>query len=151
VLLELRPVTASDREALVLIRIEAMQESLERIGRFDPARARERFESGFVPEHTRHIVLDGERVGFVAVKPQPDHLLLDHLYIRPTFQGRGVGRETLRRVFSEADAKGLPVKVGALRGSDSNRFYTANGFLPVSEGEWDLHYQRPVGNPEARI
>lgn len=30
-----------------------MRESLERIGRFDPPRARERFLSGFVPELTR--------------------------------------------------------------------------------------------------
>jgi hypothetical protein len=48
-LLERTPAAASDRESLVLIRIEAMRESLERIGRFDPARARERLESGFVP------------------------------------------------------------------------------------------------------
>jgi hypothetical protein len=34
---------AEDFEALVALRIDAMRESLERIGRFDPARARERF------------------------------------------------------------------------------------------------------------
>ena len=36
----------SDFESLVALRIEAMRESLERIGRFDPVRARERFLSG---------------------------------------------------------------------------------------------------------
>ena len=60
---------ADDADALVSLRIEAMRESLERAGRFDAARARQRFLSGFSPEHTRHIVLGDERVGFVVVKP----------------------------------------------------------------------------------
>ncbi len=38
-----------DFEALAALRIEAMRESLERIGRFDPARARERFNPASQP------------------------------------------------------------------------------------------------------
>ena len=37
-----------DAEALVAIRIAAMRESLERLGRFDPQRARDRFLAGFI-------------------------------------------------------------------------------------------------------
>ena len=37
----------SDAEVLVDIRIAAMRKSLERIGRFDPQRARERFLASF--------------------------------------------------------------------------------------------------------
>jgi hypothetical protein len=66
----LAPATAGDAEALVALRIAAMRASLERIGRFDPGRARERFLAGFSPAHTRHIVVAGERVGFVVVKPR---------------------------------------------------------------------------------
>lgn len=78
-----------------------MKESLERIGRFDPVRARERFVVGFEPSATRHIVVTGQRVGFVVVKARPADLLLDHLYLRPMTQGRGIGSavllETTRR------------------------------------------------------
>lgn len=66
------PATPADLDALVALRIEAMRESLERIGRFDPVRARERFAGSFDPASTRHIVLDGQRVGFVVVKQQAD-------------------------------------------------------------------------------
>ena len=45
--LRFEPAAASDLEQLVQLRIEAMRESLERIGRFDPARARERFSGPF--------------------------------------------------------------------------------------------------------
>ena len=147
--LRFEPAIVSDLEYLVLLRIEAMRESLERIGRFDPGRARERFASGFAPERTRHIVWEGRRVGFLAIKQLPDQLLLDHLYIRPLEQGRGIGGEVLKSVFREADAMGIPVKAGALRGSDANRFYSRYGFAVESESEWDIHYSRPNGKPEA--
>ena len=88
----LTPVSADDAEALVALRIAAMRESLERIGRFDPQRARERFLSGFDPARTRHVVVDGHRVGFVVTTPQTEWLSLDHLYIDPAHQGRGLGR-----------------------------------------------------------
>ncbi len=144
----LTPARRDDLEHLVALRIEAMRESLERIGRFDPVRARERFASGFTPEHTRHIELQGERVGFVAVKTTADALVLDHLYLRPAYQGRGLGAEILQRVFAQADAAGQPVRVGALRGSNANRFYQRHGFGLVEESEWDLYYVRnPLATP----
>lgn len=134
------PVQQNDAEALVALRIEAMRESLERIGRFDPVRARERFLAGFSPEHTRHIETGGQKVGFVVVKPQADCVLLDHLYIHPGSQGKGIGGMVLSQVMEEASAKGLPVRVGALRDSDSNRFYTRHGFQLVAQSEFDNHY-----------
>lgn len=138
----LQPVRAEESEALIRLRIEAMRESLERVGRFDEARARHRFLSTFVPEHTSHIVLDDERVGLLVVERTPEGLSLEHLYVRPQHQGRGIGAAVLALVFARADREALPVRVGALRGSDSNRFYLRHGFVPVGEGEWDTYYVR---------
>jgi GNAT superfamily N-acetyltransferase len=140
----------SDAEALVALRILAMRESLERVGRFDPQRARQRFLSTFAPKHTRHIIVAGERAGFVVVRPDGEGLLLDHLYIDPRFQNRGIGAAVLQRVFAEADAARLPLRVGALRGSDSNRFYARHGFALVKEDGWDNYYVRPAQKPDER-
>ncbi len=140
--LAFEPAAAGDAEALVAIRIAAMRESLERLGRFDPARARARLLEGFEPAHTRHIVVDGERVGFVVVKPDGDGLLLDHLYVLPVAQGRGIGAAVLADVLARADARGARVRVGALRESGANRFYRRHGFVQASASEWDVHYER---------
>ena len=129
-----------DAEQLVALRIAAMRDSLARIGRFDPQRARERFLSGYSPAHTRHIEVAGRRIGFVAVKPQADALLLDHLYIRPGSQGQGIGAIVLARIIDEARALCLPLKVGALRDSDANRFYQRHGFKLVTQEEFDNYY-----------
>ena len=136
------PAIDTDAEALVQLRIDAMRESLESIGRFDPARARERFLSTFEPKYTRHIDAGGERVGFVVVKTIEDALQLDHLYIHPQHQGRGIGRAVLKQIFAEADASAQAIRVGALRGSASNRFYRQHGFEQMSESEWDIFYSR---------
>jgi predicted acetyltransferase/GNAT superfamily N-acetyltransferase len=143
ILAVLSPAQAGDGAALVALRIEAMRESLQRADRFDAARARERFLSGFSPDHTRHIEFDGEKVGFVVVKPHGQGLLLDHLYIHPKHQRQGIGAAVLAQVFAEADAAGAALRVGALRGSDSNRFYARHGFALVEEAEFDNYYVRP--------
>ena len=46
------PVSELDLDELVSLRIVAMRESLERVGRFDPARARQRLADSFYPSDT---------------------------------------------------------------------------------------------------
>ena len=136
--------TEDDFEALLSVRMAAMRESLQRLHRFSPQRARERLSRAFEPAHTRHILLAGERVGFVVLLPQADHLVLDHLYVVPQAQGLGVGSWVMGRVLVEADRLGLPVRVTALRLSDANSFYKRLGFELQHESAWDLHYVRPA-------
>lgn len=136
------PTTSSDLDELVDIRIAAMRESLERVGRFDPDRARERFQSGFSAADTRFILHDACRVGFLVVKTKEDHLRLDHLYILPQHQGKGIGSAILETIFREADFASLPLHVGALKGSDSNRFYQRHGFVHAAEEQCDIYYIR---------
>jgi GNAT superfamily N-acetyltransferase len=127
------PVVATDFEELADFRVAAMRD-------------RERLRSTFSPEHTRFIVFEGARVGFYAARPSPEGLRLDHLYVHPTFQSRGIGGAVLKSILADADSLGVPVLVGALKESASNRFYQRHGFASDSEGEWDNYYVRPVSN-----
>lgn len=141
------PASPGDLDALVELRLEAMRESLERIGRFDPVRVRERFASSFDAAFTRHILVGGRRVGCVVVKPHPDGLLLDHLYLRVAEQGRGIGGHVLGDVIADAEARRLPLHVGALRESAANVFYARHGFRKVADAEWDVYYRRDPTTP----
>jgi GNAT superfamily N-acetyltransferase len=137
----LEPVNRNDLEALIAIRIDAMRESLERLGRFDVNRARERFTAGFDPSVTRHIVFQNERVGFVVLKPDHDVLLLDHLYVKPGAQGKGVGSLVLAQLFAQAKVSRKTIRVGALRQSRANNFYQRHGFKQIDTGEFDIYYE----------
>lgn len=130
-----------EKEALAQLRISAMRESLEAIGRFDPVRARGRFIDSFDRGSTRKIVIDGRIVGFYALKDIGDHLYLDHLYIHPDSQGHGLGASVLASILSLAQRRKLPLRLGALRGSRSNRFYLSHGFVQTGESEWDIYYE----------
>lgn len=146
----LHSVSAADFEPLLALRLRAMRDSLTRLGRYDEQRARERLAAGFAPEHTQHIVVEGQRVGFLVLKRLSHALRLDHLYIDPPAQRRGIGSAVLRWVCAQADAELLPVELVALKGSDANRFYLRHGFVEVGEGDWDIDYLREPTTPSAR-
>lgn len=140
------PVRAEDGPALAELRVLAMRPSLEAVGRFDPVRARARLLDDFDPECTRAVSVDGRRVGFAVLRPQPDHWRLDHLYIHPDMQGCGIGTKVLLAVMAQAQQAGRDLCLSALRGSRANAFYRGHGFCLVGESEWDLHY-RWAGQP----
>ena len=139
--LQTQPVVEADFEALLALRVRAMQPSLEALGRFDVARARERFAGGFVPAFMQHLVLGGQRVGCVTLRPTAQALHLDHLYIEPTAQGRGLGTLALAWAKRQGQACGLPVQLAALAGSAANRFYQRHGFVETGRGEFDVDYR----------
>lgn len=149
--LSLQPVDSSDFEAMLALRIDAMRPSLERVGRFDAARSRERLSAGFVVPYMHHIVLDGDqRIGFVTLKPEDsDALRLDHLYLRTGFQGLGIGEWVLEWAKSQARAQRLDIKLTALVKSDANRFYLRHGFVLEGEEGVDLHYRWRVASEAA--
>lgn len=143
--IEFRPASAEDFERLLALRILAMREHLERIGRFDPERARARFLAGFEPAHLRLIHAGGGFAGCVSLKPEAGGLAIEHFYLLPERQGSGLGGSVLRLLLAEADAAGLPVRLGVLKRSPAARFYERHGFRRTHEAEWDVYYERPVG------
>lgn len=123
------------------IRVEAMRPSLEAVGRFDRQRARDRFITSFCAEDTKIVYQSEEVAGFFVVRNGTDHLYLDHLYIAPAFQGRGIGRRVIDDLKAEALSLALPIRLLALNGSPANKFYQSCGFKFVSADTLDTQYE----------
>ena len=135
-------VSEADFEDLLALRIAAMRESLERLGRFDPERARA------AASHLPPGIHLGNRAGRKTrrlLRPAPGwrRPAPGPPVPAPIGPGPGPGRPHAQRLLAQADAQGLPLRVGALRDSDSNRFYQRHGFVQVDESEWDIEYLRP--------
>lgn len=141
----LRPARADEGAQLADLRVRAMRESLQAVGRFDPARARARFLDSFEPADTQVVECAGQDVGLLVLRRQGPEWLLDHLYIDPEHQGRGLGTQVLQNVLALADQHQRPLRVGALKGSRSNAFYQSHGFSLVETSDWDLLYLRQPG------
>ncbi len=130
-----------DLEALAEIRVASMRESLEAIGRFDPERARQRLIDSFACEHARWIELDEVKIGFYQLRPVDGGYRLDHLYLLPAHQGRGIGGRVLQAIFAQSGI--APITLGALKDSPANDFYRSHGFRATATSEWDTEYRRP--------
>lgn len=131
-----------DFNRLASLRLEAMRESLDAVGRFDPERSIKRFKSSFASENTTSVLVDHALVGFFSVSEKSDHLYLDHLYIDPKWQSQGVGTRILNHLIAYSDDKHLPIRVGVLKESRANAFYIKHGFQATKTTEWDTYYQR---------
>ena len=136
------PVSTTDIDELVSLRIAAMRESLERVGRYDPERARQRLVDSFYPSDTRLIRLDGASVGFYTMRINEDRFQLDHLYVHPDWQSTGIGSHVLKQLIGMADRAGKSIRLNALQGSRSNDFYRRHGFTQTDEDELDIYYVR---------
>lgn len=124
-----------------------MNPQLARIGRLDSERSAARFAREFQPGATRLIHMDGAFAGCVTVHQDDDAWRLEHFYLTPDHQGRGLGAEILRRLLAEADAAKAPVRLSVLVESPANRFYPRFGFVETHREAFDIYYRREAAAP----
>ncbi|MET7277740.1 GNAT family N-acetyltransferase [Kribbella sp. NPDC005582] len=135
----LRPATPADVEPLAELRAVVLRADLERLGRYDAVRVRQRFRDGFDPSHTWVISADGVLAGCIALRPASDGPWLEHFYLEPSFQGRGLGSAVLRQVLDSHDG---PLRLNVLQGSPARRLYERHGFIVDSEDDVDIFMTR---------
>ncbi|WP_327696693.1 GNAT family N-acetyltransferase [Streptomyces sp. NBC_00459] len=143
---EMRPASASDVEAVAELRAVVMRPDLERLGRYDEQRVRQRFRDGFGAAHTWVIEVGGEFAGCVALRPADNALWLEHFYLDPRLQGAGIGSGILRELLERCDSEGTLVRLNVLQGSPARRLYERHGFTVESEDPVDVFMVRtPAG------
>ncbi len=130
----LTPATPADADWLADLRALGLKADLERFGRWDHERIRQNFLHEYVPANTDLIVWEGRPVGAVAVRPEPAEQWLEHFYLDPALQGRGIGGQVLRHVLREhRDAR--PYRLVVIRGSRVLGLYERAGFRHESDHE----------------
>ncbi|WP_370413312.1 N-acetyltransferase family protein [Streptomyces fradiae] len=147
-----RPATAADVEPVAELKAVVMRPDLERLGRYDTHRVRQRLRDEFRPAYTTVIEVAGAFAGCVSFAPYkagPGYYI-EHFYLAPETQGRGLGTTILRTLLARADAEGVPVRLVVIRGSAARRLYEREGFTVESEDPIDVLMVRepPVG-PQA--
>lgn len=137
----LRQAGPADAAWMAELRAVVMRPDLERLDRYDPTWVRERFLRAFVPENTWVIIVDERDVGSVAVREEPDAVWIEHFYLDPMVQGRGVGAAVLTHLL-ERWGSGSPFRLNVLQGSPARRLYERHGFTLESEDAIDVFMVR---------
>jgi GNAT superfamily N-acetyltransferase len=88
---------------------------------------------------------DGDFAGCVTLRPAEDGLWLEHFYLVPDLQGRGLGSAVLRTLLERTDADGLPVRLNVLQGSAARRLYERHGFAVEVQDPVDVFMVRRPG------
>ncbi|CAM5434731.1 N-acetyltransferase OS=Streptomyces aurantiogriseus OX=66870 GN=GCM10010251_65920 PE=4 SV=1 [Streptomyces aurantiogriseus] len=146
----MRQASAEDVEAVAELRAVVLRADLERLGRYDEGRVRQRLRDGFVPAHTWVIEVGGAFAGCVALRPDADAHWLEHFYLDPRLQGRGIGSAVLRRLLDRCDRDGVRVRLNVLQGSAARRLYERHGFTLRTEDPVDVFLVREVPNRPGR-
>lgn len=140
-MVDLRPSVAADLEWLVELRAVVLRPDLERLGRFDAHRVRDRMRRAFRPELTRIIVVDGIDAGSITVRVDDDGVRwIEHFYLSPETQGRGIGGAVLRTAL-DVPHRG-DTRLNVLHGSAAQRLYARHGFIEDSDDGVDVFMTR---------
>ncbi|WP_132192166.1 MULTISPECIES: GNAT family N-acetyltransferase [Kribbella] len=137
-----RPASVADVAPLAELRAVVLRADLERLGRYDEERVRQRLRDGFDPAHTWVIEVGGALAGCVALRPAEDAHWLEHFYLAPHLQGSGIGSGVLRDLLDRCDRSGVPVRLNVLQGSPARRLYERHGFTLVAEDPVDVFMVR---------
>ncbi|MGW0863061.1 N-acetyltransferase family protein [Streptomyces sp. NPDC002611] len=138
----LRPAAPTDVEPIAELRAIVMRPDLERLGRYDAHRVRQRLRDGFAPQHTSVIEADGTFAGSVTLRPAEDGTWLEHFYLDPGLQGRGLGTAVLRTLLARTDTAAEPVRLNVLQGSPARRLYERHGFTVETQDPVDVFMVR---------
>ena len=148
---EMRPASMADVEAIAELRAVVLRADLERLGRYDEQRVRQRLRDGFAPAHTWVIEAGGAVAGCVSLRPAGDAHGLEHFYLAPHLQGSGIGSAVLRGLLEECDRDGTSVRLNVLQGSPARRLYERHGFTLETEDQVDVFMVRGPRIPDRML
>ncbi|MGG2464146.1 GNAT family N-acetyltransferase [Streptomyces sp. RGM 3693] len=141
----LRSAVIADIEPIAELRAAVMRADLERLGRYDEHRVRQRLRDSFSRRYTSIIMVDRELAGCVTIRPADGRQWLEHFYLAPHRQGQGLGSAVLRTVLERTDAQGMTVGLNVLQGSAARRLYERHGFVVEAQDPVDVFMMRPPG------
>lgn len=95
---------------------------------------------------------DDEIVGLLVLVPQPDHLLLENIAVRPQAQGRGVGARLLGLAEHEAARLGLAeIRLYTNAAMTENLdYYPRHGYVQTHRAE-QHGFQRVFFSKQLRV
>ena len=92
----LSPATEADFERLLALKNEVQRPHLERVGRYEPQRSRDKFRAGFERAETRLIHVEGVFAGCIGLTHSDGGVEVENFYIASGFRGQGLGEAVIR-------------------------------------------------------
>lgn len=131
--ISLRPATEGDYDFLWWLHGTTMRSYVDAIWGWDEALQVQYFQERFDPARMEIVERAGEAVGYVSVQRREKYIFLGAIEIAPDYQGRGIGTGLIRDLQSEAERRGVPLRLRVLQGNPARRLYERLGFTATRE------------------
>lgn len=128
----LHPASNSDRERLAALRMEVMKADIRRHG-IEPERVYQRFMEKFDPATTYIIKTRNQFIGCISIVPNEEGHHLRHFYLKPEYQGNGLGTEILTYIIEKHRKTDKYLSLAIFKGSAAKSLYERYGFQVVEE------------------
>ena len=147
-LLERKPATSSDVSFARHIHHAAYLDVVVRqFGQWNAEMQNKFFEEDWASGPSDIIMYNGICCGYSRIDVRADYSVVCELVILPEFQRKGIGTAILRQVISEAEQRGIPVKIGALKENRALELYRRLGFRDVDSSSTHIGLEyRPIGS-----
>ena len=140
---EIRPARSADAEAIADVHLDSRREAMPWLPMLHSREDTIAYFAGHVLLHEEVLVAEVNQlvVGFIAL--EGDHV--DHLYIAPAYQGRGIG-DTLLAMAKEVRPDGLMLWTFQ-RNARARQFYEARGFVAAELTDGSRNEEREPDAP----
>lgn len=90
------------------------------------------------------ICREGDVIGFLDILNRSDSVFLQNIEISPEHQGQGIGTELIRRLLTDAEKNGMPVRLQVLKVNRRARaLYDRMGFVQTAQTDTHYEMERP--------
>jgi GNAT superfamily N-acetyltransferase len=140
--ISVRSAILTDEQFVYDVKKEALGPYIAAVWGWDEETQR-RFHTEEYQRENSYIVLEMDRpIGWFAFHEEEDVIIVDHLYLLPQSQGKGIGKHLLATIIEAADTKKYRVQLGVLKVNPARRLYERCGFTIVDENDHFYHMER---------
>lgn len=130
--LKFQKAIASDKEYLLWLRKETMNEHLMKAG-FEVTEENHHKALEYQYEGAELIMHDDENIGLLKKQESDDTVEIIQIQIDPKYQGQGIGKQVVNSVIAKAFSNRKVVKLSVLKDNPAKRLYQNLGFVTIDE------------------
>ena len=129
----LRSATEDDKDLLFETFKRSMREYIEWAWGWDEAFQRQGFWNSFAVENFKVVCVAHQFAGALYVDESDQHHWVRTIFLKPEFQGLGIGGSLLKHEASRANDAGKPLVLKVIKINPARRLYERLGFQVVNE------------------